>query len=203
MVKFLLTLSALVAAANAHYWIDNVDGQTTCLRDLAQYQPMNPITGNNITTDDVICGVMRPLYAADVKPACAYAAGGKIKAHYQPGLSTAHPGPCVVYASAQTTAPFTWTKIYYEGYNEKTKQWCQERVIANNNVFDFPIPSNMAAGRYLFRIEHIALHVAATPGGVQLYPRCVDIQVSGGGSVVPNQGQLGFMITSDAMEASH
>nr|AWM99273.1 lytic polysaccharide monooxygenase 9 [Rhizophlyctis rosea] len=52
----------------------------------------------------------------------------------------------------------------------------------------FPIPKEMADGHYVFRIEHIALHVAGTAGGAQLYIRCADVQITNGGNVVPDQG---------------
>nr|AWM99281.1 lytic polysaccharide monooxygenase 9 [Rhizophlyctis rosea] len=110
----------------------------------------------------------------------------KITAQWSDGLQTGHPGPCVVYASKKLSSPITWTKVYYEGYNNG--KWCHDRMLANGNKLDFPIPSNMAAGDYIFRIEHVALHVASQPNGVQLYMSCFDIRVTGGGSTWTDQG---------------
>ena len=40
-------------------------------------------------------------------------------------------------------------------------------------------------GNYFLRTELIALHGASAPGGAQLYPACLTIALSGGGSDVP------------------
>ncbi|KAG9022194.1 hypothetical protein FS837_006544 [Tulasnella sp. UAMH 9824] len=55
----------------------------------------------------------------------------------------------------------------------------------NQQTFTFTIPKCLPAGEYLVRIEHIALHVASTFGGAQLYIACGQIKVTGGGSGNP------------------
>lgn len=47
------------------------------------------------------------------------------------------------------------------------------------------MPSCLPAGDYLFRIEHIALHVAQSVGGAQFYISCGQLSVAGGGSTQP------------------
>ncbi len=47
------------------------------------------------------------------------------------------------------------------------------------------MPTCLPAGDYLFRIEHIALHVAQSPGGAQFYISCGQLTVTGGGSTAP------------------
>lgn len=49
----------------------------------------------------------------------------------------------------------------------------------------FTIPKNTPSGDYLFRVEHIALHVAQSTGGAQFYLSCGQITVTGGGSGTP------------------
>jgi hypothetical protein len=44
------------------------------------------------------------------------------------------------------------------------------------------IPKCIPNGDYLFRIEHLGLHSAGSPGGGQFYISCAQITVSGGGS---------------------
>jgi hypothetical protein len=41
------------------------------------------------------------------------------------------------------------------------------------------IPSTLAPGQYLLRSEIIALHLAATEGGAQFYPACIQLNVGG------------------------
>ncbi|KAJ3051173.1 hypothetical protein HK097_007854 [Rhizophlyctis rosea] len=188
MFKSVLAIASLLTAVQAHYWIDSIDGTTSCMRQLPNPSVwMNPITGNQILTDDVICNTMRPIKSSDIKPPCTYSAGSKMTVQWSQ-LSSAHPGPFVVYASKKLSSPITWTKIYYEGYNADSKLWAHDRAIANNHKFDFTIPKEMADGDYIFRIEHIALHVAGTPGGVQLYGGCADVRIKNGGGTWADQG---------------
>ena len=48
------------------------------------------------------------------------------------------------------------------------------------------IPSTLAPGEYLLRVEHIALHMAMQPNQAQFYIACSQIKVTGGGSAVPS-----------------
>jgi len=51
------------------------------------------------------------------------------------------------------------------------------------------IPSCVADGEYLLRVEHIGLHSAASLGGAQIYISCAQIAVSGGTGTL-NTGSL-------------
>ena len=58
---------------------------------------------------------------------------------------------------------------------------------------DFVLPANLAAGRYLIRQEIIAHHESDTAfninpaRGAQFYPSCVQVEVTGSGTAVPDQ----------------
>ncbi|KAG8922454.1 hypothetical protein FRC02_011853 [Tulasnella sp. 418] len=52
--------------------------------------------------------------------------------------------------------------------------------------YSFKIPSDISSGKYLVRIEHIALHVAQTFGGAQVYLACGQINVTGGSGSGPS-----------------
>ena len=52
-----------------------------------------------------------------------------------------------------------------------------------------PLPPCLADGEYLLRVEHIALHSAASLGGAQLYIACAQLNVSGGTGTL-NTGSL-------------
>ncbi|KAK0637394.1 glycoside hydrolase family 61 protein-like protein [Bombardia bombarda] len=49
----------------------------------------------------------------------------------------------------------------------------------------FTIPKNIPSGRYLVRVESIALHLAQNPGGAQFYISCGQVNVTGGGTGTP------------------
>lgn len=51
------------------------------------------------------------------------------------------------------------------------------------------IPSCLANGDYLLRVEHIALHSAGSVGGAQFYLSCAQLTVTGGSGTL-NTGSL-------------
>ena len=48
-----------------------------------------------------------------------------------------------------------WFKIYQDGYNPSTGKWAVDTLIANKGKVTFTIPSCIAAGQYLLRVEII------------------------------------------------
>lgn len=52
------------------------------------------------------------------------------------------------------------------------------------------IPSNLAPGNYLIRNEVIALHIAATLGGAEVFPSCTQLRVGGSGNARPREDEL-------------
>ena len=54
-----------------------------------------------------------------------------------------------------------------------------------------PISRNLKAGNYVLRHEIIALHGARSENGAQLYMQCLNLKVSGSGSVAPPTGVAG------------
>jgi hypothetical protein len=49
----------------------------------------------------------------------------------------------------------------------------------------FTIPRNTPSGKYIVRVESIALHQAQNVGGAQMYLSCAQVEVTGGGSGKP------------------
>ena len=102
-----------------------------------------------------------------------------------------HPGPVVAYISKAPNTAATydgsgaWAKIWEQGVtqfpppNGGSAVWYSD----NKGTFTFPLPSSLAAGEYLVRMEQIALHSTGSP---QLYISCGQIKVTGGGSAVPS-----------------
>ena len=58
-------------------------------------------------------------------------------------------------------------------------------MIANNGWNYFTMPSCVAPGDYLMRVELIALHSAYAAGQAQFYMECAQINLTGGGSGTP------------------
>jgi len=49
----------------------------------------------------------------------------------------------------------------------------------------FTVPKATPDGRYLVRVESIALHLAQSPGGAQFYISCGQVNITGGGNGTP------------------
>ncbi|KAK6347064.1 hypothetical protein TWF696_007144 [Orbilia brochopaga] len=105
-------------------------------------------------------------------------------------IDASHKGPIMVYLSKVSNAataaiPSTgWFKIHEEGYNSATGKWAVDRLIADRG-YKFRIPTCIAPGNYLMRVEIIALHAAGNYPGAQLYMECAQINITGGGSLNP------------------
>ncbi|KAK5654283.1 hypothetical protein OQA88_7460 [Cercophora sp. LCS_1] len=109
-------------------------------------------------------------------------------------IDGSHKGPIITYIAPFTTgngASGIWSKIAEDGFSNG--QWAVDRIKANNGKISFTLPANLAAGKYLIRQEIIAHHESDTAfnvnaaRGAQFYPSCVQFEVSGTGSVVPDQ----------------
>jgi cellulase len=90
-------------------------------------------------------------------------------------IASSHKGPISVYlapVSDASTAAGTgqkWFKIAEEGLDTTTGKWAVDSMIAGNGWWNFTMPSCIAAGQYLMRVELIALHSAYSTGGAQFY----------------------------------
>ncbi|KAK6523908.1 hypothetical protein TWF281_001873 [Arthrobotrys megalospora] len=127
-------------------------------------------------------------------------AGAEITARYIHTLDTdwrtgliidaSHKGPIMVYLSKVSNAATAaipsggWFKIHEEGYDSSTGKWAVDRLIADRG-YKFKIPTCVAPGNYLMRVELIALHAAGNYPGAQLYMECAQINITGGGSLSP------------------
>ena len=60
--------------------------------------------------------------------------------------------------------------------------WASDDMIANNNTWTVKVPSDVKAGRYVWRHETIALHSAHEGHGAQPYPQCVNVEITGSGT---------------------
>ncbi|PVH98479.1 lytic polysaccharide monooxygenase, partial [Periconia macrospinosa] len=133
----------------------------------------------------------------NAKPAAAsakVAAGGTVAWQWNTWPES-HIGPVITYAancgddcSAVNKETLEWVKIEEAGY--ENGKWAAVELIATNNTWTTTVPKDLAAGKYVFRHEIIALHSANNANGAQNYPQCVNIEVTGSGTASP-KGTLG------------
>lgn len=109
-------------------------------------------------------------------------------------IDGSHLGPVITYIAEYTDGAATgpiWSKIAEDGYDGS--KWAVDKLKANHGKNDFALPSGLAAGQYLIRQEIIAHHESESTfdqnpsRGAQFYPSCVQVEVSGSGSTVPDQ----------------
>jgi cellulase len=95
-------------------------------------------------------------------------------------------GPIIVYlakvsnAATSGTSGLQWFKVAEEGLNNGV--WAVDNMINNGGWHYFNLPSCVAPGDYLMRVELIALHSASVQGEAQFYMECAQIRVTGSGS---------------------
>jgi cellulase len=144
---------------------------------------------------DIICHKS----ATNAKATATVAAGATVVMEWNTWPSSHH-GPVIDYLASCNGACSTvdktslkFFKIDEAGLIDDTTSpgtWASDQLIANNNSWSVVIPSTIAAGPYVLRHEIIALHGAGSTDGAQNYPQCINIEVTGGGSDVP-EGTLG------------
>ncbi|EPE09983.1 endoglucanase b [Ophiostoma piceae UAMH 11346] len=200
----LLALAAFAPSANAHttfttLFVNGVDqGDGTCVR-----MPLDPPTATfpvqDLASSDMICG--RDGLAA-VQFTCAVPAANADKntgalltfefretpdiSQANRGIDSSHKGPCSVYmkqlplasgsgAQMDRSPSDGWFKIFEEGYDASTGQWCTDKLSASNGLLTVSLPAGLPAGSaYLVRPEILALHRAQV-GDPQFYVGCAQI----------------------------
>ncbi|KAF3937709.1 Endoglucanase-4 [Dactylella cylindrospora] len=101
-------------------------------------------------------------------------------------IAASHKGPIQVYlakvsdaASASKTG-LSWFKIASEGLSGG--KWGVDTMIQGGGWWYATLPSCLAPGDYLARVELLALHSAYSSGEAQFYISCAQIRVGGSGS---------------------
>ncbi|CBX91313.1 hypothetical protein IAQ61_010676 [Plenodomus lingam] len=149
---------------------------------------------NAFGTADIICHkAASPEGSSDTL--AKVAAGGTVEFHWTVWPDS-HVGPVITYVApyagdvaAVKKEELKWTKIEAAGYDNG--EWAAIKLIANNNTWAVTVPETLAAGKYVFRHEIIALHGAGQVNGAQAYPQCLNIEVTGSGTVKPEGGVAG------------
>ncbi|KAJ8117295.1 hypothetical protein OPT61_g1474 [Boeremia exigua] len=110
-----------------------------------------------------------------------------------------HKGPIINYiapcngdCTTLTPGALRWSKISQAALvNPSTATWVTDNLISSNFTSTTTIPRNLKAGNYVIRHEIIALHGAGSDNGAQLYPQCINLKVTGSGTVAPTGGVAG------------
>lgn len=63
--------------------------------------------------------------------------------------------------------------------------WASDDLIKAGNKWKTTIPASLAPGNYVLRHEIIALHGSDKQNGAQLYPQCINLEVTGSGTLNP------------------
>jgi len=179
-----LAAAALLEGAAAHYRFTSliVNGAVT-----GEYQYVRQNTNHNSPvgtgSNDLRCNT-GGASGANTQTA-SVSAGATIG--FKMDQAAYHAGPLLVYISKAPS-----TAASYDGSGSWAKIYQIAPTISGSNIdwqtakdtFTFSLPSSLAAGEYLVRIEHIALH--SMPA--QFYVSCAQVKVTGGGGSSPPGG---------------
>lgn len=146
-------------------------------------------------TEEIICH----RGAKNAKGHAPISAGGIVHVQWN-GWPESHKGPVMDYLASCGESCETidknalqFFKINQVGLVDGSKApglWGSDQLIANNNSWMVEIPRNIRPGFYVMRTEIIALHNASHEIGAQNYPQCINLQINGDGTELP-QGVLG------------
>ncbi|CAI6338396.1 unnamed protein product [Periconia digitata] len=115
-------------------------------------------------------------------------------------IANSHHGPSLIYISPDPPTENSFVKLWHEGLYEtlphpQPGKWSTTSNIAKNfGHMNVRVPQDLKAGFYLIRAEMIGLHEGDASflknprRGAQFYPDCVQIEVTGEGSVELPEG---------------
>ncbi|RSM11847.1 hypothetical protein CEP52_002769 [Fusarium oligoseptatum] len=196
-----VSVLAMASTVSAHarmygVWVNGEDqgnGQNVYIRTPPSNSPVK-----DLSSADIVCNVNGGTAAPEFVSA---AAGDTLSFEWYHDnrnddiIDKSHQGPIITYIAPYTETDGTgaiWTKIQEEGYDGS--KWAVDNLIANGGKIDFDLPAGLKAGKYLIRQEIIAHHESdatydQNPArGAQFYPSCVQVEVTGSGSAVPDEG---------------
>jgi cellulase len=184
---YLKSIILLAAGVSAHTIFQKVSvngadqGQLVGVR-----APQNDNPIQNVNDGNLVCnlGLVQPVSTAVISvPAGArvgtwwgHVLGGAQYANDADNpIAASHKGPIQVYLARVSNAGtdgFTglkWFKVAHEGLDTNTGKWAVDTMISGAGWWYFNMPSCVAPGDYLMRVELLALHSASSQGGAQFY----------------------------------
>ncbi|KDR72253.1 hypothetical protein GALMADRAFT_229076 [Galerina marginata CBS 339.88] len=201
--------STLAVSVQGHGYVQDIVSGSTHFTGYLPYQDpyYNPppqrivrkIPGNGPVTDlsliDLQCNGYTGGGVAGSAPAPIYAtvaAGSQLALNWTTWPDS-HVGPMITYMARAPSditkwSPGTsavWFKVAQSGKTSDGKWAATDLLTASKSIYTFTIPPKLKAGQYIVRHEIIALHSASTYPGAQVYPGCIQIQVTGSGTALP------------------
>ncbi|KAF5869998.1 putative glycoside hydrolase family 61 protein [Botrytis fragariae] len=204
-LKTLSNLLVFVATVAAHGYVDNVTINGILYTGYQSPLPkpdsdpyyatpppriIRPVQGNGPITDltliDLQCGGYTEGGIVGSKPANLtagpVAAGSTVSLRWTLWPDS-HSGPVITYMAK---CPAAGCSNYLPGTDHRTHRQHdrlgRHPLKTAGNSYSYTIPSCLSAGSYIVRHEILALHAAWTYPGVQFYPSCHQIQVTGSGT---------------------
>ncbi|KAK3393396.1 glycoside hydrolase family 61 protein-like protein [Podospora didyma] len=190
-MKFFALIFLLACTAEAHYRFSKivVNGVTeakewTAVRQTKNYQ-------GNQGVSDVTSADMRCFQNKAGTSTATIAAGEQLG--FVAASAVTHFGPVQFYmarvpdsANINMWEPAgnVWFKVASIDAIKSDGGWTWPAY--QKQVVDFTIPKTVPSGKYLVRVESIALHQAQAVGGAQIYLSCAQIEVTGGGNGNPS-----------------
>ncbi|KAK6225527.1 endoglucanase II (glycosyl hydrolase family 61) [Colletotrichum tabaci] len=203
-MKFLASILPFFACAGAHtifqrLTVNSADqGRLTGIRAPEKTDPIQDVNDAGFACNNDIRHEDRSLVAVP-----AGARVGALWAHGIDGpldpndvdnpIAPSHKGPIMVYlakvddavsANRNPKGALDWFKISEKGLGDDGV-WAVDELIADDGWYNFTVPSCVAPGQYLMRVEILALHGAYDQGGAQFYMGCAQIRVDGAGNGKP------------------
>ncbi|KFA65054.1 hypothetical protein S40285_08330 [Stachybotrys chlorohalonatus IBT 40285] len=202
--SFLLAvLAAAPALVSAHGHVVSV---TVNGEEIPGFQPGNPsaqsvgwattvtdngfVSAGSINAEDIVChrGATPAANSATV------AAGDSISIKWDTWPDS-HVGPIIDYlascngdCSTADKSSLEFFKINEGGLIDGSSApgvWVTDELIDEGLTWTTTIPASLAPGSYVLRHEIIALHEGNREGGAQLYPQCINLEVTGTGTEQP------------------
>ncbi|KAH6638585.1 glycoside hydrolase family 61 protein [Truncatella angustata] len=180
---------SLVAVVFGHYTFPDLiyNGVTSddweYIRQTTNYQSHGPV--QDVTSSQLRCYELTTPSTANGTQTVA--AGSTVSFRVDPAIQ--HPGPLQFYLakvpSGQTAASFDGAgSVWFKIYEEHPTITADAITFASSGLAQVgvTIPSCVAPGDYLLRVEHIALHSASSTGGAQFYIGCAQLTVTGSGT---------------------
>jgi hypothetical protein len=197
MKSALLATGLLAAAAKAHYTFPHTiyKGVTSAeweyVRKTENYQSHGPLTD----TSSSKMGCYQLAGGSEGAKTLTVSAGDEVGFALDPQIQ--HPGPLSFWlAKAPDTVEDwdpsgnVWFKIWEDNPTITSSSITWDTDALNDNKGDttvsVTIPTCVAPGEYLLRVQHIGLHSAEQVGGAQFYIGCAQLKIEGSGSLNPS-----------------
>ncbi|KDR76933.1 hypothetical protein GALMADRAFT_66407 [Galerina marginata CBS 339.88] len=203
-----VVFAALIGQVLAHGYVPllRINGKDVAGWDIskdpyATPQPLRVVRGTkldsgyiaDVTSTDITCSIgNQKLPPGPIQ--ATVAAGSTVQVlwntwplgHFGPILNYSKMGFYPLYNCStfkgDTGSP--WFKIQQDTYGNGV--WPSDTLAKSNFTYAVKIPSKIAPGAYLLRHENLALHGANNLGGAQFYPVCIQLTVTGGGTLNPS-----------------